>query len=142
MELRVKLNTATAMPPLRANPTDAGADLFCPCSLEIAPHSHEFIDLGVSIELPPNTVGYVFARSSLGSKYGLRPRNCVGVIDEKYRGNIGAMLENHSESPVTLQKGDRILQLVIGPIFTPEIVVVNELDMTDDRGGGFGSSGK
>ena len=142
MELKVKLNREGAMAPLRANPTDAGADLFSPINAEIPPYSHIFIDFGISIELPPNTVGYVFARSSLGSKFGIRPRNCVGVIDEKYRGNIGIMLENNEDEYFFVEKGDRIAQLVVSPVFTPEIKVVDELDMTDDRQGGFGSTGK
>jgi len=142
MELKVKLNREGVKAPVRANPTDAGADLFAPFTTVIPPYSHIFIDFGISIELPKNTVGYIFARSSLGSKFGIRPRNCVGVIDEKYRGNLGIMLENHSEDEICITKGDRIAQLVVSPIFTPEIKVVDELDMTDDRQGGFGSTGK
>lgn len=140
--MRVKLTLPTAQAPKRANPTDAGADLFSPVNVQIPPHGTHFIDFGVQIELPQTTVGYIFARSGLGSKYGIVPRNCVGVIDEKYRGNLGMMVKNDSNEPYAILEGDRIAQLVIQPVFTPEIVVVDSLDMTDDRQGGFGSSGK
>ena len=128
--------------PVRANPTDAGADLKSPYYAEIEPHSHKFIGFGIAIELPENTVGLIFARSGLGSQQGITPRNAVGVIDEKYRGELGMMVKNDSDEHFHILPGDRIAQLVIVPVFTPEIVEVDELDMNEDRGGGFGSSGK
>ena len=86
--------------------------------------------------------GMIFARSGLGSKDGIRPRNCVGIIDSKYRGEVGMMVENHSTARFEVSKGDRIAQMVIVPINLCDVEVVEELDMTDDRNGGFGSSGK
>lgn len=139
--MKVKLTNANAKLPYRSNPTDAGADLFSPLGTIINPNQHKFIDLGIQIELPKNTVGFIFARSGLGSKNGIRPRNCVGVIDEKYRDNLGIMVENSSQSPFEINVGDRIAQLVICPILTPEFKEVDELDLTDNRNGGFGSSG-
>ena len=139
--MNIKLTNINAKLPKRANPTDAGADLFSPIGTIINPNQHKFIDLGIQIELPKNTVGFIFARSGLGSKNGIRPRNCVGVIDQKYRGNLGIMVENSSTSSFEINVGDRIAQLVICPILTPSFEEVDELDLTDDRLGGFGSTG-
>ena len=127
--------------PIRNNPNDAGADLISPITLNLSPQSSEFIDFGVSIQLPKDTVGLVFARSGLGGK-GVRPRNCVGVIDEKYYDNIGIMLENVSTQQVRIDAGDRIAQLVVVPVIYENIELVDEFEKDGDRGGGFGSTGK
>lgn len=140
--MKVKLTLPTAQAPMRANPTDAGADLFSPEYAVLAPHSHHFINLGVCLELEEDTVAMIYARSSLGSKQGLNPRNCVGVIDAKYRNELGIMMENKSNDTQIIQVGDRIAQLVISPVLTPEFEVVEEIDMDGDRGGGFGHTGK
>lgn len=141
MNMRIKLTLPTSQPPLRANPTDAGADLFSPVVRGIQPHNSVFIDLGVQVEIPEGYTGLIFARSGLGGR-GIRPRNCVGVIDSKYRGNLGIQLENVTDEFYIVQIGDRIAQLVIVPVETPTFTVTDKLDITDDRGGGFGSSGK
>jgi dUTP pyrophosphatase len=141
-KMRVKLTLPNAKPPIRANPTDAGGDLFSPVDIIIPAHSQVFINLGVQIELPQNTVGFIFARSGLGSKFGVRPRNGTGVIDQSYRGNLGAMMENHSDEDYHISTGDRILQLVVVPILTPVFEVVDDLTDTERGNGGFGSSGK
>lgn len=127
--------------PIRNNPNDAGADLISPITVNLSPQSSVFIDFGVSIQLPKDTVGLVFARSGLGGK-GVRPRNCVGVIDEKYYDNIGIMLENVSTQQVTIDVGDRIAQLVVVPVIYENIELVDEFEKDGDRGGGFGSTGK
>ena len=140
--MKIKLTLPTAKAPLRVNPTDAGADLFATEDVKIPPNCHHFMDLGVQLEIPEGYVGLIFARSGLGSKHGIRPRNCVGVIDSKYRENIGIMIENASEEFPKINIGDRIAQLVLIPIITPEFEEVEELDMNNDRLGGFGHSGK
>lgn len=142
MELKIKRVNEDAFLPVRMNPTDAGADLISPVEVMIIPNDHVLIDLGFQMELPKGTVGYIYARSGLATKFGVRPRNCVGVIDEKYRGNVMVMLENASDKPVVVEKGDRIAQLVVQPIFTPEVIECDELDMDGDRQGGFGSTGR
>lgn len=141
MNIYIKLTHRWAKAPKRSNPTDAGADLFSPVEVLIPPHESRFVDFGVQLEIPEGYCGLVFARSGLGGE-GIRPRNCVGVIDSKYRGNIGMMVENAGDETRRIYMGDRISQLVIVPIELPEFRVVNELCMEDDRMGGFGSSGK
>lgn len=141
MELKVIVGE-DGFAPVRSNPTDAGADLVAPHDVFIPANSYTFVSLGIKIKLPEGTVGYIFARSGLGCLRGVRPRNCVGVIDEKYHDDIGIMLENHSDSEITLKKGERLAQLVVSPVLTPTIVAVDSFDTTGDRGGGFGSTGK
>lgn len=140
--MKVKLHRPNAQAPQRSYPTDAGADLASPETIKLFPNTHAFIDLGLSIELPPGTVGLIFARSGLGSRNGIRPRNCVGVIDEKYRGTLGIMVENASDEFYTIHQGDKIAQLVVVPILTPDFEIVDELDETDRGAGGFGSTGR
>lgn len=140
--LKVKLVDINAKLPERANPTDAGADLFAPNELIIGGKTSKFMDLGIQMEIPEGMAGFIFARSGLGSKHGIRPRNCVGVIDSKYRGNLGMMVENNSNDTYHIHTGDRIAQLVLMPVYCLEVVEADTLDSKDDRGGGFGSSGK
>lgn len=140
--MRVKLVHAYAKAPFRANPTDAGADLYATDYMIITPNNHYLMDIGIQVEIPDGYVGLLFARSGLATEHGVRPRNCVGVVDSKYRGNIKVMLENASNKDVAIKRGDRVAQLVILPILTPKFEIVDNLDMTDDRGGGFGHTGK
>ena len=139
--MNIKLTLPDAKAPTRSNPTDAGADLYSTVDAIILPMSSLFIDFGVQFEIPVGFAGFIFARSGLGSK-GITPKNCVGVIDSKYRGNAGIMLENNNREHTIIHKGDRIAQIVIMPIDCVEFTVVNELDMTNDRNGGFGASGR
>ena len=139
--IKVKLVNENARLPERANPTDAGADLFATEDCIILPMDNYFMDFGFQMEIPEGYCGLIFARSGLGSKKGIRPRNCVGVIDSKYRGNVGMMIENHNIQHVILHKGDRIAQIVVVPILVCDFTMVDGLDIENDRGGGFGHSG-
>lgn len=140
--LKVKILNRTGKLPERVNPTDAGADLFAPDNIYVGAGCYIKVPLGISIEVPTGTAGFIYARSGIGTKFGIRPRNCVGVIDEKYRGELIVVLENHSNVPYQISKGDRIAQLVIAPVFAEPIVEVEELDLEGDRGGGIGHTGK
>ena len=142
MIIKIKRTNCNAKLPMRTNPTDCGADLISPMTVEIPPQDHMFIDLGFQMEIPENYGGFIYARSGLGSFSGITPRNCVGVIDCKYRGNVGIMVENKSDESYTINKGDRIAQIVISPIVACAFEDVEELDELENRGGGFGHSGK
>ena len=83
----------------------------------------------------------MYARSGLATKQGLRPANCVGVVDSDYRGEIMVFLHNDSSFVRTIENGERIAQIVITPYLNVEF---NEVDVLSDtaRGeGGFGSTG-
>lgn len=124
--------------PEKKHPNDAGYDLKTPFDFSIAMNNRMFVNTGVHVELPPNTVGMVKSRSGLNKNSGIQ---CEGVIDENYRGAIGIVLYNHSNEPVVFKKGDRIGQLVILPCIYTELNVTNELTDTDRGEGGFGSTG-
>lgn len=136
--MRIKLDTG-AIIPTRAHETDAGLDLYAPNSATIEPRGAVCIDTGVHIELSPYTVGMVKSKSGLNVKHGITSE---GVIDAGYTGSIRVKLYNHSDKPYTVNKGDKISQLVILPILTPDLEVVDELDETERGDGGFGSTGR
>jgi len=139
--MNVRLTHKDAQLPKRANPTDAGADLFSPVDVTIPARSRAFIDIGIQLELPRGTAGFIYARSGLGTRQGLIPRNCVGVIDEAYRGNIGIMLENTGDQTVIINKGDRVAQLVVTKVEHPAFKFADTLTETDRGEDGFGSTG-
>ena len=100
------------------------------------------IGTGLAVEIPEGYFGAIFARSGLASKEGLRPANCVGVVDSDYRGEVKVALHNDTNELRTVQHGERIAQLVIMPYLPVEFNLVNELTDTDRGEGGFGSTGK
>ena len=130
---------AKAIMPTRAHKTDAGLDLYAPEGVYIEPRGSATIDTGVHIELPPNTVGMIKSKSGLNVKYGITSE---GVIDVGYTGSIVVKLQNNRPSAYMVSKGDKISQLVILPIITPELEVVEELETTERGSNGFGSTGK
>ena len=133
-----------AIEPTRGSAAAAGYDLYVPSSeAEIAIPAHETIkiDTGIAIALPDNTFGAIFARSGLATKQGLRPANCVGVVDSDYRGNVGVALHNDSNETKIIKGGDRIAQLVVIPYIPFDFENVNDLDTTERGKNGFGSTG-
>ena len=108
----------------------------------VEPGETRLVHTGLSFEIPEGCVGLIFARSGLASKRGLAPANKVGVIDSDYRGEIIIGLVNHFEESYVIEPGDRVAQLVIMPVFTPETEVVSELSGTVRGEGGFGSTGR
>ncbi len=144
MTLKIKKMREGAKLPKRATSGSAGYDLSAcieqPLTIEAGKRA--LIPTGIAVALPEDTVGLVFGRSGLGIKHGLVPSNAVGVIDSDYRGEISVGLSNHSESGYTIEPGDRIAQLVIVPVITPEIEESEELSETERSVGGFGSTGK
>ena len=83
--------------------------------------------------------GRVAPRSGLASKHSIATG--AGVIDADYRGPVKVLLFNHGEADFEVKEGDRIAQLVLERIFTPDVVEVAELDATVRGAGGFGSTG-
>ena len=122
----------------------AGADLYACLSNDmtiIYPGETLKIPTGIAVEIPDGYFGAVFARSGLATKFGLRPANCVGVIDSDYRGEVMVALHNDSNAAVNIINGERIAQLVI---IQHEHIIYTEADELSDTGrgeGGFGSTG-
>ena len=121
----------------------AGADLYACIEKEevFAPGETKLIPTGISMAIPTGYVGLVYARSGLASKRGLAPANKVGVIDSDYRGEIFVALHNHSTEEKTIDKEERIAQIVIAPYLKAEFLETEELDETSRGEGGFGSTG-
>lgn len=143
--MKIKKLTDTAVVPTRGSKSAAGYDLYVDCKvdvIEISPGETIKLGTGVALEIPENYVGLVFARSGMATNRGLRPANCVGVIDSDYRGEVIVALHNDSDEPRKVGGGDRIAQLVISPYIAPDLELVDDLSDTDRGSGGFGSTGK
>ena len=132
--------------PSQATPGSAGLDLRAALdapTLTIAPGERAAIPTGIAIEIGrPGIAGFVFSRSGLGAKHGLTVAQGVGVIDPDYRGEIVVWLLNTSREPRTVAAGERIAQLVLMPVFSPVVSVVEELGDTARGAGGFGHTGR
>ena len=128
-----------AIMPTRAHSTDAGLDLYAPETVFLEGRNSVVIDTGVHIELPPNTVGMIKSKSGLNVKHSITSE---GVIDVGYTGSIRVKLYNNKTGGYLINKGDKISQLVIMPIFTPELEVVEEFAPTERGDNGFGSTGR
>ena len=136
--MKIKLDNGAYMP-TRAHEDDAGLDLYSPETVVIPAKFAMTIDTGVHVELPRGTVGMVKSKSGLNVKHGIQSE---GVIDVGYTGSIRVKLYNHSGERYTVHIGDKISQLVILPILTPELELVDELGETERGNKGFGSSGR
>jgi dUTP pyrophosphatase len=137
--LKVKKLSSNAQIPVRASEKAAGYDLFAAYQVEIPKRGKALVGTDIAIAIPPGHYGRIAPRSSLASKFGLDVG--AGVIDEDYRGHVMVLLFNHSDKDYTVQKGERIAQLLLERISTPPIVEVEELDTTQRGSGGFGSTG-
>lgn len=146
-EMRVKLDPGARMP-TRAHKTDAGLDLYsredktiypAQCLLgQMTEHAESF-DTGVHVELPDGYYGKIESKSGLNVKHSVV--SCGGVIDEGYTGSIVVKLYNLGVYPYTVNKGDKIAQMVIMPYLAPKLKVTMELGETERGNNGFGSTG-
>lgn len=140
MSLRVKKLHQHAKLPQRGSSGAAGYDLFTPDSIKIKPGELVVVSLGISIAIPNDTVARILPRSSLAANR--RVTTDAGVIDSDYRGEVKVVLKNESDDIQEFQRHDRIAQMLIIPINTPNVVECQELDDTSRGSGGFGSTGK
>lgn len=139
----MKLNDK-AVEPSRGSEYAAGYDLYATTaygSVMIPAGETVKIGTGIALEIPDGYFGAIFARSGLATKQGLRPANCVGIIDSDYRGEIIVPLYNDSHENKMVSDGDRVAQLVIIPYATVSFTEVDKLDETERGAGGFGSTG-
>ena len=141
MKINIKKLEPEAIIPTKGSDAAAGVDLYAPRALVIHPGSNGVINTGLAIEIPDGYFGAIFARSGMATRKGLRPANCVGVIDSDYRGEIIVVLHNDTDIIRPVQEGDRVAQLVILPYEKIEFSEVEELTDTHRGDGGFGSTG-
>lgn len=149
--MKVKLDSGAFMPE-RAHDTDAGLDLRATEDKIVPAGGSAVFDTGVHVELPcffhfvnEKEIDCVFTAGFLKSKSGLNVNHNItsdGVIDMGYRGSIRVKLYNHGTEDYHVKRGDKISQLVILPVLTPTMELVDELAETERGENGFGSSGR
>ena len=146
MKLLIKKLDEKAVLPARQTEFSAGYDLSACCGEPITVKAGQTVKVhtGIAMEIDGdrNTVGLIYARSGIATKFGIAPANCVGVIDRDYRGELIVALHNSSQNDFVINHGERIAQLVLAPVFTPGVEVVSELSDTARGEGGFGSTSK
>ena len=120
---------------------DAGMDLHAVERVEIAAGEWAGVGTGLTIELPPGFEGQVRPRSGLAARHGLTLLNSPGTIDPGYRGEVRVLLINHGRERYTIERGDRIAQMVIADYAEVEWEVSEYLADSDRGAGGFGSTG-
>lgn len=167
IDLKIKKLFDTATLPTYGSPKAACMDLYAYCpdenyeeidhthfgdikkffnGIKIEPHTTVKIGTGLAMQ-PINYhqkagyVGLIFARSGLATKQGLRPANCVGVVDEDYTGEIIVAVHNDTDETKIIHHGDRIAQMMWMPFEQCHFVEVDELNETERRDGGFGHTG-
>lgn len=129
--------------PTRAYPGDAGLDLYALQMVRLEPGERASVGTGLAVEIPDGQAGLVLPRSGLAARHGIALVNAPGLIDAGYRGEIRVLLLNTDRRETfTVAQGERIAQLVLVRIETPEVAEVGELALSERGSGGFGSSGQ
>lgn len=139
----IKILNEFAKVPTYGSEDAAGADLYAATIYDIMIPAGETvkIDTGIALAIPKGYFGAIFARSGLATKQGLRPANCVGVVDADYRGPIIVALHNDSDEIQWVPAGSRIAQIAFIPVTQFTFDVVDSLNETERGTGGFGSTG-
>lgn len=140
----VKMPGADDLPlPRYASAHAAGMDLHAavPGPVALKPLERAIVPTGVAVAIPEGYEGQVRPRSGLAASHGLTMLNSPGTIDADYRGEIAVVVINLGAEPFTINRGDRIAQLVISPVCRIEWTPVERLDETRRGPGGFGHTG-
>ncbi|MGP6175410.1 dUTP diphosphatase [Corynebacterium sp. A21] len=127
--------------PTRATDGSSAWDLRANYDVILDPGQRHAVRTGVAVELPQDTHATLLSRSGWGKKYGITLANSVGLIDTDYRGEIIAVLINHGDTPINIERGDRIAQLLIQRSLEVSFTEVDALTTTDRGTGGFGHTG-
>lgn len=128
--------------PTRATVHAAGYDVrSAETSVTLQPGEIRLVATGLVMELPEGVECQVRPRSGLALKHGITLPNSPGTIDPDYRGELRVIMQNLGPEPVTLERGERIAQLVFARFETPAISEAEELSATERGSGGFGSTG-
>lgn len=127
--------------PAYATPGAAGMDVVAAEAVDLAPGARHAVATGLALAIPEGYEIQVRPRSGLALKHGIGVPNAPGTIDSDYRGELKIILVNHGGEDFTIQRGDRIAQLVLAPVVRIGWDEVAELDATDRGESGFGSTG-
>jgi len=137
--LLVQKLAPTATIPTRGSAFAAGYDIYASAPITIKAKNKALVSTSLAIAVPPGTYGRVAPRSGLASKHFLDTG--AGVIDADYRGEVKVLMFNFSDVDYEVKQAERVAQLVLERILTPEVVEVETLDMSVRGAGGFGSTG-
>ena len=137
--MKVKKLHPNAKLPVRAHATDSGADLFALQRTALPPRTITHVHTGIAVELPENTSGIIWGKSSVESK-GIKAM--AGLIDAPYRGELIVCMYNLNEQEFVFEAGQKVAQLVVLPTLYPAFEETNQLSDTSRGSGGFGSTGK
>ncbi|UKZ92610.1 Deoxyuridine 5'-triphosphate nucleotidohydrolase [Trichoderma asperellum] len=138
--LQVKKLSPQGRLPTRGSAFAAGYDVYAARDTVVPARGKVLVDTDISIAVPAGTYGRIAPRSGLASKHFIDTG--AGVIDADYRGPVKVLLFNHADTDYEIKEGDRVAQLVLERIVTPEVVEVEELEESVRGAGGFGSTGK
>ena len=136
--MKVKKLSPLAKRPQRAHPTDSGADLFALERTVLPARAITKVHTGIAVELPENTSGIIWGKSSVESK-GIKAM--AGLVDAPYRGELIVCMYNLNEQDFVFEAGQKVAQLVVLPTLYPAFEEVSELTDTTRGDGGFGSTG-
>lgn len=143
MRIAVQRLRDDARLPTRAHDDDAGFDLYAVEAAMLAPGARAMVPTGIAVELPERHAGLVVPRSGLAARHGIALVNAPGLIDAGYRGEVRVLLLNTDrDAAFEVAPGDRVAQLVVIRVETPDLVEVDQLASTRRGDGGFGSSGR
>ncbi|KAF9620346.1 hypothetical protein IFM89_011081 [Coptis chinensis] len=137
--LKVKKLSENAILPSRGSSLSAGYDLSSAVETKVPARGKALVPTDLSIAIPEGTYARIAPRSGLAWKHSINVG--AGVIDADYRGPVGVILFNHSDVDFEVKTGDRIAQMILEKIVTPEVFEVEDLDSTVRGVGGFGSTG-
>ena len=137
MKIKVMLDPGAKMP-TRAHEQDVGYDLYSREDIMILERGNHKFDTGVHVAIPVGYAGMIKSKSGLNVKQNITSE---GVIDPDYTGSICVKLYNNGDIPVRIRKGQKISQLVIMPVITPDLELTDSMEETERGSGGFGSTG-
>lgn len=140
MEIKVKKLYDDAKLPVYAHPGDVGMDMFSREEYTLEPGGRHIFFCGFALEFPMGYAAIVKDKSSLPKNHGLHVMG--GVYDAGFRGEYNVNLVNLGNEPVTIEKGQKVAQLVIFPVGLGQLIEVDELSDSARGEGGFGSTGK
>lgn len=137
------INRGSQQLPAYATPQSAGMDLRANIEdhITLRPLERRIVPTGLYIALPEGYEAQVRPRSGLALKHGITVLNSPGTIDSDYRGEIGVLLINLSDTPFVINAGERIAQMVVARHEQAELIEVEELDDTERGAGGYGHTG-
>ncbi len=139
LTMKVKKLAARAKLPHRAHETDSGADLFALDRTVLPPHAITNVHTGICVELPEQTSGIIWGKSSIESK-GIKAM--AGLVDAPYRGELIVCMYNLNDTEFVFEAGQKVAQLVVLPTLYPSFEETAELTDTTRGSGGFGSTGQ